>query len=165
MVALHLREKQVEACPATDSDSTATLPPVRCTIEYSVARPSPVPPRSDLVVNRCSKMCSSASVGDAAALIDNADPEAYRLEARALALLSLSLADECGVQVDSIDLGGGFGSKNTLQLQYLAGDEVSPSLGQYADKIAEGLADGLEGREPPRIRHAVVALECDDSHR
>jgi len=38
-----------------------------------------------------------------------------------------------------------------LHQQYLPGEEVAPSLGQYVEKIAAGLAEGQGGAEPPRI--------------
>lgn len=73
------------------------------------------------------------------------DVESYREEARKLAELANELAQEEGILVDTLDLGGGFASRNTLHAQYLPGDQVTPSFAQYADAIADGLS-ALRGR-------------------
>jgi diaminopimelate decarboxylase len=80
-----------------------------------------------------------------------ANPEAYRLAARALAVFSLALERETGTRVDTIDLGGGFASHNTLYAQYLPGSEATPPLGEFVEAIATGLEEGMSGSEPPRL--------------
>jgi len=57
-----------------------------------------------------------------------ANPEAYRLAARAVAAFSLALERETGIRIDTIDLGGGFASHNTLYAQYLPGSEATVML-------------------------------------
>ncbi|MFW5740264.1 MAG: diaminopimelate decarboxylase, partial [Myxococcota bacterium] len=79
------------------------------------------------------------------------DPDAYRQTARALGRFSQRLDHELGVRIGTLDLGGGFASHNTLHSQYLPGEEVSPSLGQYVERIAQGLDEAFEGQTPPRI--------------
>ncbi|MEZ4220674.1 MAG: hypothetical protein R3B13_07065 [Polyangiaceae bacterium] len=91
------------------------------------------------------------------------DPDAYRLEARALARFARALRQEHGLQVRSLDLGGGFASHNTLQQQYLPGEEITPSLGQYVEKIALGLEEGLEGDPVPRVVVETGRALVDDS--
>jgi diaminopimelate decarboxylase len=78
------------------------------------------------------------------------DSDAYRLAARGLATLSQRLADELGVQIDAIDLGGGFASHNSLQAQYLPGEDSTPSLSEYVERIASGLEEAYGGAEMPR---------------
>lgn len=80
-----------------------------------------------------------------------ANPEAYRLAARALATFSLTLERETGTRIDTIDLGGGFASHNTLYAQYLPGAEATPALGEFVEAIATGLEEGMGGTEPPRL--------------
>jgi diaminopimelate decarboxylase len=80
-----------------------------------------------------------------------ANPEAYRLAARALATFSLTLERETGTRIDTIDLGGGFASHNTLYAQYLPGAEATPALGEFVEAIATGLEEGMGGAEPPRL--------------
>ncbi|MBN2575418.1 MAG: diaminopimelate decarboxylase, partial [Deltaproteobacteria bacterium] len=80
-----------------------------------------------------------------------ANPEAYRLAARALAAFSLAVERETGTRIDTIDLGGGFASHNTLYAQYLPGSEATPALGEFVEAIASGIEDGMSGSEPPRL--------------
>ncbi|MBL8920259.1 MAG: alanine racemase [Myxococcaceae bacterium] len=79
------------------------------------------------------------------------DVDSYRQEAKKLALLANQLQRELGVRVDTIDLGGGLASRNTLHAQYLPGDQVTPSLAQYVEAIAEGLEALDAGAAPPTI--------------
>jgi diaminopimelate decarboxylase len=91
------------------------------------------------------------------------DADAYRLAARAMAEFARRLAAEQGIVIDTLDLGGGFASHNTLHQQYLPGEELAPSLGQYVEKIAAGLAEGLDGAEPPRIALESGRALIDDA--
>lgn len=65
--------------------------------------------------------------------------EAYRLAAINLGKLAKSIKSELGINIDYIDLGGGFASNNTLIGQYLPAEQVVPSLEQYAEAITSGL--------------------------
>lgn len=73
------------------------------------------------------------------------------MAARAVGRFALELEKDFGLRIDSIDLGGGFASRNTLHSQYLPGEEVTPSLGQYVERIATGLEEAYEGAELPRV--------------
>lgn len=76
------------------------------------------------------------------------DPLAYgRAIAKLLDFARIARA-EFLMPVRQLNLGGGFASSNTLHSQYLPGDQVSPSLAQYADAItapllAAGVSDGF----------------------
>src|SRR5207237_882913 len=70
---------------------------------------------------------------------------------------------DLGVHIDTIDLGGGFASHNTLQNQYLPGDDATPSLGQYVERIACGLEDGYGGVELPRVIVETGRALVDDA--
>ncbi len=64
----------------------------------------------------------------------------YRAAAAKVAGFANRLRSELGIAVDYIDLGGGFASISRLKAQYLPGEQASPSLGQYAEAITEGLS-------------------------
>jgi diaminopimelate decarboxylase len=81
------------------------------------------------------------------------DPSAYGQAATKIAALANELRRELGVQLEFIDLGGGFPSHNTLKAQYLPGDQASPTFARYVEAIAEGLTD-LD--VPPRQRPTLV---------
>lgn len=91
------------------------------------------------------------------------DPDAYRLSARAMGKFAMQIDRELGVRVDTIDLGGGFASHNTLHSQYLPGDEASPSLSQFVEKIAEGFEEAFDGAEPPRLVLETGRALVDDA--
>lgn len=91
------------------------------------------------------------------------DPEAYRLAARALARLCRTLESELGVAIDTIDMGGGFASRNTLLAQYLPGEDATPTFGQYIERIANGLEEGLDGRDLPRVVVETGRALVDDA--
>lgn len=80
-----------------------------------------------------------------------ANPDAYRMAAKAMAMLAVTLEKEIGIRIDTIDLGGGFASHNTLHAQYLPGEEATPALGEFVEAIASGLEEGMDGSEPPRL--------------
>lgn len=92
-----------------------------------------------------------------------ANPEAYRMAARALASFSLALERDTGTRIDTIDLGGGFASHNTLYSQYLPGDEATPSLGEFIEAIATGFDEGMDGTEPPRLVLETGRALVDDA--
>lgn len=67
------------------------------------------------------------------------DPLAYgRAVVKLLDFARMARA-EFLMPVRQLNLGGGFASTNTLHSQYLPGDQVSPSLAQYADAITAPL--------------------------
>ena len=72
-----------------------------------------------------------------------------------LARLANELRQKFGIVLEYLDLGGGLASRNTLHAQYLPGDQVSPSLGQYA----EAIADGLEALDYPPAELPTLILE------
>ncbi len=71
--------------------------------------------------------------------IMSADP--YRIAAAKLAQTAKRLREQYRHRIDYIDLGGGFASNNTLIGQYLPAEGTVPTLEQYADAIALGLAE------------------------
>lgn len=68
------------------------------------------------------------------------EPAAYEQAARKLATFANELRDEYGVELDFIDVGGGFASHNTLKAQYLPGEQATPPIARYIEHLAEGLS-------------------------
>jgi diaminopimelate decarboxylase len=91
------------------------------------------------------------------------DPEAYRMAARAMAALAVTLERDIGIRIDTLDLGGGLASHNTLHAQYLPGEESTPSLGEFVEAIAAGLEEGMQGAEPPRLVLETGRALIDDA--
>jgi diaminopimelate decarboxylase len=91
------------------------------------------------------------------------DADAYRLAAKGIAMLAKTLREESGVRIETIDLGGGFASRNTLLSQYLPGEQATPSFSQYVEKIAAGLDEAYGGEEWPRIVLETGRAIVDDS--
>ncbi len=65
--------------------------------------------------------------------------EAYRIAASVLVSLAKGLKNEFDINLEYIDMGGGFASHNTLIGQYLPAEEVVPSIEDFADAISTGL--------------------------
>lgn len=68
------------------------------------------------------------------------EPRAYEQAARKLAELANEIRSEYGIELDFIDVGGGFASRNTLKAQYLPGEQATPPFARYVEHIAEGLS-------------------------
>jgi len=73
------------------------------------------------------------------------DARAYAEATCKLVAFANRLRSELGIVLDTIDLGGGFASRNRLRSQYLPSEQVTPSLSQYAEKIVDALS-GLSYR-------------------
>lgn len=91
------------------------------------------------------------------------DVEAYRQEAQKLAEFANLLRRELAVRVESIDLGGGLASHNTLHAQYLPGDQTTPSFAQYTEAMADGLAALDGGGDPPTVFLEAGRALVDDA--
>jgi diaminopimelate decarboxylase len=66
-------------------------------------------------------------------------PNAYAVAASKLADLALGLKQKHNVQIEYLDLGGGFASKNTLKGSFLPGTDTIPSFDDYAEAICNTL--------------------------
>ncbi|NOZ00832.1 MAG: diaminopimelate decarboxylase, partial [Deltaproteobacteria bacterium] len=92
------------------------------------------------------------------------DVESYREQASKMAGFANDLSREFGIKMDTMDVGGGFASRNTLHSQYLPGEQATPSFAQYAEAVVSGLSE-LEttpGHEPLLLLETGRAL-VDDS--
>jgi diaminopimelate decarboxylase len=79
------------------------------------------------------------------------DPLAYGRAVAKLLSFAASARAEYGMILKNVNLGGGFASSNTLHSQYLPGDQVSPSLAQYADSISAAMMAYAGPDEAPTL--------------
>ena len=68
------------------------------------------------------------------------DPAVYRNAVSKLADFAKK-AKELDFDIEYIDVGGGFASKNTLHNQYAPGDEANPSFDDYAEMVSSALLE------------------------
>jgi diaminopimelate decarboxylase len=76
------------------------------------------------------------------------DPNAYRVAVTKLLDVAEVAWREYDMALEYLDLGGGFPSCNTLHTQYLPGEQVTPSIDQYAEAICDTLLAGLPAHLP-----------------
>jgi len=67
--------------------------------------------------------------------------DTYKIAANKLVDLAKGLKNNFNLNLEYIDLGGGFASHNTLLGQYLPAEEVIPSMEQFADSISSSLLE------------------------
>jgi diaminopimelate decarboxylase len=78
------------------------------------------------------------------------EPSAYHQEAVKLAQFARRVEGELGFEVEYIDIGGGFPSKNTLHGQYAPGSESNPSIDVYAEEVSSALLEaGFDSHNCP----------------
>ncbi len=75
------------------------------------------------------------------------DPRAYAAQVRIMCGFMEEVETQTVCRIESIDIGGGFASMNSLQGTYLPPEQVVPSLDQYAEAICNALNDATRGRE------------------
>ena len=66
-------------------------------------------------------------------------PNAYAVAAKKLAELAIGVKEKYNHEVNYIDMGGGFASNNTLKGAYLPGQDISPSIDEFAEAITSAL--------------------------
>lgn len=74
------------------------------------------------------------------------DVRAYAAQARIMSSFMEAAERAVGCQIDYLDIGGGFASKNALQGLYLPPDQVVPSFEQYAEAITGALMEATRER-------------------
>ncbi len=84
------------------------------------------------------------------------DVRAYQAQVRILANFMLELERTLDLELEYLDIGGGFASRNALQGIYLPPEQVVPDFDQYAEAICPTLIEALgsrtsEGRPLPQL--------------
>jgi diaminopimelate decarboxylase len=84
------------------------------------------------------------------------DPRAYAAQINIMCAFMTQAEAETACEIDSIDIGGGFASMNTLHGTYLPPEQVVPSIDQYAEVICSTLNAAVRersarGKPKPRL--------------
>ena len=92
------------------------------------------------------------------------ETNAYYVAASKLADLALNVKAKHKHDIQYIDMGGGFASKNTLKGSYLSGTEISPSFNEYAEKITMALLNaGFSTEDLPLLILETGRAMIDDA--
>ncbi len=92
------------------------------------------------------------------------DPNAYGVAASKLADLALNVKNKFKHDIQYIDMGGGFASKNTLKGSYLSGPDLAPSFSDYADTITNALLNaGFSTEDLPLLILETGRALIDDA--
>jgi len=84
------------------------------------------------------------------------DTRAYAAQVRIMCGFMNDVETQTNCHIESIDIGGGFASMNTLQGSYLPPEQVVPSIDQYAEAICTALNEAtrerdMQGKARPRL--------------
>ena len=74
------------------------------------------------------------------------DVRAYSAQVRIMAEFMEEVERQTGCLIDSIDIGGGFASQNSLQGSYQPPEQIVPSLEDYAEAITTSLMQATRNR-------------------
>lgn len=89
---------------------------------------------------------------------------AYAIAASKLAELAVSLKKKYNHNLNYIDMGGGFASRNTLKGSYLLGVDTSPSFDDYAEAITTSLINSqLDPEHMPMLILETGRALIDDA--
>jgi diaminopimelate decarboxylase len=96
------------------------------------------------------------------------DQRAYSAQARIMAAFMNEAEERTGCEIETIDVGGGFASRNALQGIYLPPEQVVPSIEQYAEAICTPLLEATyeraaRGRRPPLLLLETGRATVDDA--
>jgi diaminopimelate decarboxylase len=88
----------------------------------------------------------------------------YKIAAGKLADLAHGIERKYGVNIRSIDVGGGFASQNTLKGAYYPGTDTTPTFGEYAEAITSALLNSeLDPRKLPTLILETGRALIDDA--
>jgi diaminopimelate decarboxylase len=79
------------------------------------------------------------------------DPDAYGRLAAKMAAFANEVSERFGYEIEYLDVGGGFPSKNKLKGTYLPPDVAVPPLDAYAERITDALFATLPAGRFPRL--------------
>lgn len=81
-----------------------------------------------------------------------ADTSVYSQGMAKLVEFALKLEKELKLQIDYLDIGGGYASANTLHTQFLSGAAIIPTLDQYVNALGKPLKDkASQFKKKPRL--------------
>ena len=87
------------------------------------------------------------------------DHRAYAAQARIMASFMNEVEERTGCEIEILDVGGGFASRNALQGIYLPPEQVVPSIEQYADAICVPILEATHERTAMGRRLPLLILE------
>jgi|SRR6185437_1438131 len=91
-------------------------------------------------------------------------PSAYGVAAGKLSDLALAIKKKYKKNIQYLDMGGGFASKNTLKGSYLQGADASPSFDQFAEAITTAILNaGFTETELPLLILETGRALIDDA--
>ena len=91
-------------------------------------------------------------------------PNAYTLAATKLSELAIKCKNQLNVQIQYIDMGGGFPSKNTLKGSYMQGMDTVPPIDEFAEAITSALhSAGFKKDEYPTLILETGRALIDDA--
>jgi diaminopimelate decarboxylase len=79
------------------------------------------------------------------------EPEAYARQVAKMLAFAYLVEERFGFRIDTLDLGGGFPSRNRLKGTYLPPDVAVPPVEDYADAIVGALEANLRPGHRPRL--------------
>jgi diaminopimelate decarboxylase len=93
------------------------------------------------------------------------DPRAYAEQVSKMCAFMKTIEATGEARIGSIDIGGGFPSKNALQGIYLPPEQAVPGLEEYVEAVCGALEKGLAGREgpPPLLIYESGRAVVDDA--
>ena len=91
-------------------------------------------------------------------------PSAYGIAAAKLSDLAIAIKKKYKKNIQYIDMGGGFASKNTLKGSYLQGVDTSPTFDQFAEAITTSILNaGFTENELPLLILETGRALIDDA--
>lgn len=87
------------------------------------------------------------------------DTRAYAVQIKILCDFMETVEALTGTWIETLDIGGGFASKNALQGVYLPPEQIVPSIEQYAEAICTSLLECTKTREAKGKSRPTLILE------
>ena len=91
------------------------------------------------------------------------DPRAYSSQVKIMCDFMKAAEHQTDCVIDSIDIGGGFASKNDLHGMYQPAEQIVPTTEQYADAICTTLINETAGREASGKPRPTLIMESGRS--
>lgn len=91
-------------------------------------------------------------------------PSAYGIAAGKMSDLAIGIKQKYNKDIQYIDMGGGFATKNTLKGSYLPGSDICPSFDDYAEVISTAILNaGFKENELPLLILETGRAMVDDA--